>query len=124
MMADKPFYGSIPRLDTIRRVPSRYHHILPLEVMKDYQFIVVGAARGSLTVAITDQQQQPLVESLKKLTGCSIFTVFVDPARMHLLIDRVERCERRKYRKLLGHPYYLHRIQLQSIIQYLLMEIK
>ena len=124
MMADRPFDGPIPRLDNIRRVPSRYHRILPMELMKDHQFIVVGAARGSLTVAITDLQQQPLVDYLKNLTGYSIFTVLVDPARMHLLIDRVERCERRKYRKLLGRPYYLHRIQLQSIIQYLLMEIK
>lgn len=124
MMADRPFDSSIPRLDSIRRVPSRYHRILPLELMKDHQFIVVGAARGSLTVAITDQRQQPVVEFLKNLTGYSIFTVFIDPARMHLLIERIERCERRKYRKLLGRPYYLHRIQLQSIVQYLLMEIE
>jgi len=124
MMADRPFDSPIPRLDSIRRVPSRYHRILPLELMKDHQFIVVGAAHGSLTVAITDQRQQSLVESLKNLTGYSIFTVFVDPARMHLLIERVERCERRKYRKLLGRPYYLHRIQLQSIVQYLLMEVE
>lgn len=124
MMASRPFDSPIPRLDSIRRVPSRYHRILPLELMKDHQFIVVGAARGSLTVAITDQRQQPLIESLKILTGYSIFTVFVDPARMQLLIERIERCERRKYRKLLGRPYYLHRIQLQSIVQYLLMKIE
>jgi len=103
----------------MRRVPSRYHRILPLELMKDYQFIVVGVAPGTLTVAITNQQQEFIIDSLKKLTGRSIFTVFVNPARMRLLIDRIERCERRKYRNLLGRPYYLHRIQLQAIIGFL-----
>jgi Type II secretion system (T2SS), protein E, N-terminal domain len=120
-MADSQFHSLIPRLDTIRRVPSRYHRILPLELMKSYQFIVVGAARGTLTVAITNQQQKIIIESLEKLTGYSIFIVFVDQSRMRLLIDRVERCERRKYRKLLGRPYYLHCILLQSIIQFLLI---
>ena len=121
-MADSPFHSLIPRLDTIRRVPGRYHRILPLELMKNYQFIVVGATYNTLTVAIMNQQQRPIIESLKKLTGRSIFTVFIDPARMRLLIDRVERCERRKYRKLLGRPYYLHRIQLQGIVWFLLAE--
>lgn len=120
MMASSPFYGPIPRLDTIRRVPTRYHRILPLELMKDFQLIVVGAAPGTLTIAISDQQQEPVIELLKKLTGRAIFTVYVDPVRMRLLIDRVERCERRKYRKLLGCPCYLHRIQLQGIITFLL----
>src|SRR5260370_29778656 len=120
-MADIPLYGPIPRLDTIRRVPSRYHRILPLELMKDYQFIVVGAAGDTLTIAITDQQQRPIIESLKKLTGHAIFPVFVDPVRMRLLIERIERCERRKYHQLLGRPYYLHRIQLQSITRFLLI---
>jgi Type II secretion system (T2SS), protein E, N-terminal domain len=120
-MADSPFHGPIPRLDTIRRVPSRYHRILPLELMKNYQIIVVGAARGTLTVAITSQEQRPIIESLQKLTGHPIFTVFVNPATMRMLIERVERCERRKYRKLIGRPYYLHRIQLQSILQFLFL---
>ncbi len=121
-MADSPFYSLIPRLDTIRRVPSRYHRILPLELMKSYQFIVVGAAGGILTVAITNHQQRTIIQSLEKLTGYSIFTVFVDQSRMRLLIDRIERCEHRKYRKLLGRPYYLHRIQLQCIVSFLLAE--
>ena len=121
-MADSPLHSLIPRLDTIRRVPSRYHRILPLELMKNYQFIVVGAARGTLTVAISDQQQGLIIEALQKLTGYAIFTVFVDPLRMRQLIDRIERCERRKYRNLLGRPYYLHRIQLQAIVWFLLTE--
>jgi Type II secretion system (T2SS), protein E, N-terminal domain len=124
MMADSPFDGLIPRLDTIRRIPGRYHQILPLELMKDHQFIIIGAARGTLTVAITDQEQKPIIEFLEKLTGKSIFIVFVNPSIMRLLIERVERCEQRKHRKLLGRPYYLHRIQLQSIIQFLSMDLK
>lgn len=122
-MADRPYpyFGSIPRLDTIRRVPGRYHRILPLELMKNYHFIVVGAAHGTLTIAITHQQQRPIIDSLQKLTGHPIFPVFVNSTTMRLLIDRIERCERRKYRKLLGRPYYLHRIQLQSIIRFLLI---
>ena len=118
-IADSPFQGPIPRLDTIRRVPSRYHRILPLELMKNKQFIVVGAAPDTLTVAITSQEQRPVIESLQRLTGRSIFPVFVDPARMRLLLDRVERCERRKRGQLLGRPCYLHRIQLQGIVGFL-----
>jgi hypothetical protein len=121
-IADSPLHSLIPRLDTIRRVPSRFHRILPLELMKNYHFIVVGAAQGTLTVAISDQQQGPIIEALQKLTGYAIFTVFVDPLRMRQLIDRMERCERRKYSKLLGRPYYFHRIQLQAIVWFLLAE--
>jgi type II secretion system (T2SS) protein E len=118
-MAESPFQGLIPRLDTIRRVPSRYHSILPLELMKNYQFVVIGAAHGSLTVAIIDQRQRPILESLQRLTGRSIFFVYVNPARMCLIIDRIERSERRRCRQLLGCPYYLHRIQLQGITWFL-----
>lgn len=113
--------GPIPRLDNVRRVPSRYHQILSLELMKQCQCIVVGAAQGVLTVAITDQQQKSIIESLEKLTGYAIFTVLIDSARMRLLISRIERCEwQERKKKLLGRPCYLHRLQLHSIIVYLL----
>lgn len=118
-MADSPFYGLIPRLDTMRRVPGRYHRILPLALMKQYQFIVVGVAPGTLTVAISDQEQRTIIEFLQRLTGRSIFIVYINPIRMRLLIERIERCELRKSRQLLGRPYYLHRIQLQAIIRFL-----
>lgn len=120
-MANGPFYGPIPRFDTIRRVPSRYHRIFPLELMKDYQFTVVGAAGNTLTIAISDQQPGPVLESLNKLTGRAVFPVLVEPARLRLLIERIERCEQRKYYQLRSHPYYLHGIQLQSIIQFFVM---
>ena len=120
-MANIPCHTPIPRFDTIRRVPSRYHRIFPLALMKEYQFAVIGAAGNTLTIAISDQQPRPMIESLNKLTGRAVFPVLVEPARMHLLIERIERCERRKYYQLRGRRNYLHNAQLQSIIQVLLM---
>ncbi len=120
-MANVPFHGPIPRFDTIRRVPSRYHRIFPLALMKAYQFAVIGAAGNTLTIAITYQHQRPVIESLHKLTGRAVFPVLVEPARMRLLIEGIERCEQRKYYQLRGRPHYLHNVQLQSILQVLLM---
>lgn len=88
----------IPRYD-LRRVPMRYRRTLPLPVMKRYQCIVVGAAQGVLTVAITNPQDTTVIEALKQLTGRAIFPVLIDPTRMRLLIDRIER----------GKPYYGNR---------------
>ena len=118
-MANGPLSGPIPRFDTIRRVPSRYYRIFPLALMKAHQFIVIGVAGNTLTIAIVDQQQRPLLESLKKLSGHAVFPVFVDRARMRMLIERIERCERRRSQQLHGHPYYLHSIQSQSILRFL-----
>lgn len=118
-MANVPFHGPIPRFDTIRRVPSRYQRIFPLTLMKAHQFAVIGAAGNTLTVAITYQQQRAVIESLNKLTGRTVFPVLVEPARMHLLIERIERCEQRKYYQLRGRSCYLRGIQLQSIVHVL-----
>lgn len=123
-MANAPFHGPIPRFDTIRRIPSRYHRIVPLALMKEYQFAVIGAAGNTLTIAITYQQQRAVIESLNKLTGRTVFPVLVDPARMRLLIERIERCEQRKYYQLRGRPCYLHSAQLQSIIHVLVWRNK
>lgn len=119
-MSNGLFDEPIPRLDTIRRVQTRYQRILPLELMKRYQCIVVGSARGVLTIAITDTGQSPLIASLKHLTGKPIFTVLIEPARMRMMIERIERCQHRKKKKLLGHPSYLHHVQLRAIMLYLL----
>ena len=43
----------IPRLWTLRRIPGRYRHLLPVAVMKRYQCVVVGGEGSILTVAIT-----------------------------------------------------------------------
>lgn len=86
----------IPRLSNLRRVPVRYQHFLPLMVMKRYQCVAIGSAHGVLTVAITDRYDASLIEALSKFTGCAIFPVWVEPARMRLLIKRIERCEQRR----------------------------
>ena len=93
----------IPRLKTLRRIPTPYRQTLPLNVIKRYQCLVVGAARGVLTVAISDAQDGLVIEALSALTGQRIFPVLIDPVRMRLLIRRMERYERRGAS---GHPYY------------------
>ena len=110
--------GPIPRLDAVRRVPTRYQYVLPLEVIKRHQCLVLGAARGVLTVAITDTADRPLIHALEKYTGRHIFTVLIEPARMRILIERLERCyTRRNAKRTVGRPYYLHRVQLHAIVQ-------
>jgi hypothetical protein len=83
----------VPRLTDLRRIPVRYRHILPLEIMKRHQCVVVGAARGVLTVAIADPQNTSVLEVLRKYTRHAIFPVWIEPVRMHLLIHRIE-CRR------------------------------
>ena len=83
----------IPQLSELRRAPLRYRHILPLTIMKRYQCIVVGAAKGKLTIAITDSQNMEVIESLSRYTGKTIFPVLIHPKRMQLLLQRIERRE-------------------------------
>lgn len=83
----------IPRLNDIRRVPVRYHRIIPLSVMKRYQCAVVGKTSRMLTVGMTEGQNDALVHLLQVLTGLSVFPVFVEPERMRLLIAKIERHE-------------------------------
>src|SRR5438876_3819185 len=83
----------IPQLSELRHAPLRYRHILPLTIMKRHQCIVVGATQGKLTVAITDRQNMDVIETLSRYTGKTIFPVIIDTKRMHLLIQRIERCE-------------------------------
>ncbi len=86
----------IPQFRDLRRISMRYQCILPLEVMKRYRCAVVGSAQGVLTVAITNERDTYLIETLTRLTGRPIFPVWVNPARMHLLIQRLERWQQRK----------------------------
>jgi hypothetical protein len=111
--------GTLPRLPIIRRVPTRYSRMLPLTLMKQWQCTVVGAARGVLTVAISDSQQVATAASLEIITGQRIFFVLVDPPCMRLLISRLERYEHQKCREALGRPFYLHRLQLHAFILFL-----
>jgi hypothetical protein len=80
----------IPRLRTLRRVSLQYWHCLPLEVMQRHQCIVIGGEQGRLTLAMGDCRQIYILTYLRWLTGCAIFPVQVDPARVRLLIKRVE----------------------------------
>jgi hypothetical protein len=54
------------------------------------------------------------------LTGYPIFTVLVDPARMHLLLARLERRERQQHGAVVGHPYYLHGLLLRAYLSFIL----
>lgn len=82
---------SLPRLRDIRHVRARYCAMLPLSIMKRYRCVVIGAARGVLTVAVTLPYHPRLVEMLALYTGSLIFPVCVQSARMDLLLRRVER---------------------------------
>ena len=103
----------------------RYRQILPLAIMKRFQCIVVGSAQGVLTVAFTDRENTSVIESLRKITGQAIFPVLIDPSRMRLLIQRIERYE--QYRqassvRTRGQAYYLHmrrQFQVSSIMMLL-----
>ena len=111
--------GPPPNFKSIRRVPTRYEHMLPLSLMLRYQCIVVGTARDALTLAISDEQQRQPVETLGRLMGYPIFTVLVDSARMRLLLARLERRERQKQGKVMGRPYYVHALQLRAFLNFI-----
>lgn len=119
-MVDSTRYAIIPRLYILRRVPQQYHRVLPLNIMKRYQCIVVGDAQGVLTVAIANQEALICMESIKKLTSRAVFPVLVDPARISLLIRRIERDERFRARTGLSPFRYLHYFQLRAITLFVL----
>lgn len=108
----------LPRLWTLRRIPGRYRHLLPVAVMKRYQCMVVGGERGILTIAITEQKNTCILHVLSALTGCTIFPVLVDPARMRLLIRRVERLEYAYYATNSVALYYA--LQQRSMLVFLI----
>ena len=119
-MSSTMFSRPLPKYQSIRRVPSRCQRMLPLRLMQRYRCIVVGTARDGLTVAIADEQQRRSIELLERLTGYPIFTVLVDPARMNLLLARQERRERQQRSAVVGHPYYLHGLQLRAYVNFIL----
>lgn len=81
----------VPQLRDIRRIRARYGDILPLSIMKQHRCAVIGAARGVLTVAVALPYRPQLVAMLTRLTGSIIFPVCIQPARMDLLLRRIER---------------------------------
>lgn len=124
-IADSVRGNLIPQLYVLRRVPTRYRRMLPLTIMKRFQCIVVGSAQGVLTVAITDRQDTSVIESLRSITGQAIFPVLIDPTRMRLLIQRIERYEQvfsARTRHTREQVYYSHmkrQFQVSSIMMLL-----
>lgn len=106
--------GSIPQLRDIRRIHARYCGMLPINIMTQYRCVVIGAARGVLTVAVTLPCHPQLVEILTRITGYVIFPVCVQPARMDLLLRRVERWQlaqrRGKWRLFQPAPAPIHSV--------------
>ncbi len=125
-IADNVRGSLIPELFLLRRVPMRYRRILPLILMKRLQCIVVGSAPGVLTVAITDRQNTSAIDSLRRLTGQAIFPVLIDPTRMRLLIQRIERFEQNRSafytrvdkdaRRTEYYQYSMLRLRVDSIV--------
>jgi type II secretion system (T2SS) protein E len=105
----------LPHFNTLRRAPTRYRKVLPLEVMKQYQCIIVGAASGTLTVAVSDRSKGEDIDALSKQTGRTIFPVVIPSARMRLLLQRIERDERSM--GILWHSYYPKRFQVHGMVQ-------
>ena len=105
----------IPQFRDLRRISIRYQCILPLQVMKRYRCAVVGCAQGVLTVAITDQCDPSLIAALAHLTGRAIFPVWVNPARMHLLIQRMERWQQCQD-EMLRWPHLLISFEVHMIV--------
>jgi hypothetical protein len=95
----------IPRLFSLRRVPKRYWQILPLEVMRRYQCVVIGGEGDALTVAIADEESTRIFGVIRKLTGRKVFPVLIEPERMYLLLRRIEKQARSAQNK----QHYLHR---------------
>lgn len=116
-MADSVRGSLIPRLYDFRRVPACCQRILPLTVMKQYQCIVVGTEHSILTVGITNRHDTRVIDFLRRLTGRTIFPVLIDPARMRLLLHRIERNE--EYRRRLSYSSYLYRFQVPSVAVFL-----
>ncbi len=85
--------------------------------------------RVVLTVAITDRQNTSVIESLRRFTGQAIFPVLIDPTRMRLLIQRIERYEQSRgvfcsragsdTRKVGYYQFSMLRIQVDSIVMLL-----
>lgn len=100
--------------DSVRWIPLHYRRLLPLRVMKRYRCIVVGSARGVLTVAFEERPRPTVLVGLRRLTGQAIFPVLVRPKRMKLLLQRAEFCQR--YRTSRYYHYYLPRSFIHSTI--------
>jgi hypothetical protein len=110
---------AIPKLRALRRVPPHYRHILPLEIMKRHQLLVVGCEGRVLTVGIIDQKQMVIIDALAKLTGYTIFPVLMDPGRMRLLLRRMEHWDLYQWHRYDRRCFSIaHTLRILHYIQY------
>jgi hypothetical protein len=107
----------IPRLRNLRRVPRKYWYCIPLNVMKRHQCIVIGGEPGVLTVAVADCRRTCIFTYLRLLTGCAIFPVQVDSARINLFIKRVERSRSVRY-DLPGQSPLYHPLAIRAMLTF------
>lgn len=112
--------GPIPIYASIRRVPERYHRLLPLALMKRYQCVVIGSEQGCLTIAVTRTEQKRIIQVLRGYTRKPIVTVLVEPARMRLLISRIERCQKDKRKRMKTYHGRLLEMQVCAILHFCL----
>lgn len=106
--------NTIPHLQSLRRIPTRYRRILPLEVMKQYQCAIVGADEGVLTLAITNMCAISTIIVLSEMTESVIFPVLVDASRMRHLIKRLEYTDRYRHKRQKS-ALFLHPRQTQVL---------
>lgn len=106
----------VPRISDVRRVPVRYHRVLPLSVVKRYRCVVLGASRHALTVGVIECENTALLDFLQVLTGATVFPVLVDPKLMRLLIKRLERSQHFRHHSY--QAYYA--LQLPSQVRLIL----
>ncbi|HZU70454.1 MAG TPA: hypothetical protein VFA09_24495 [Ktedonobacteraceae bacterium] len=104
-MADTGHDKAIPYYNTLRRIPERYRETLSLSLMKQYQCVVIGSARGVVTVAISDHEDISILETMSRLLGRSIFPVLVSPVTIRLVIRRFEHYQRSKARIFGQRPF-------------------
>ena len=107
----KIYDGFLPRLYDVRRVPVQYQKLLPLQVIKSHQCVVLGATAHTLTVGVIERKDERWLRYLQMLTGTAIFPVLVEPERMRLLIIRVERYQR--FRQRYSQAYYTQQLPSQ-----------
>lgn len=85
---------SLPRFPSLRYIPLRYQHLLPLKIARRYQCLAIGEAQGVLTVAMARAHDASVYRLLESLTGYTIFPVLVEPMTLSLLLRRIERHQR------------------------------
>lgn len=99
----------IPRLFSLRRVAKRYWQVLPLEVMRRYQCVVIGTEGDALTIAIADERSTRIFGVIRMLTGRKVFPVLIESEHMSLLLRRIERDACIAHNRLhhLPRPYFI-----------------